>query len=232
MNNPEQYKKLAKDKSFIDKIFHDLIKDYVKIEGQTPHAVFMAGSPGAGKTEVVNMMTEGLPNLSVILNIDNFREYFSEYEGHNASDFQSAVTVLLNKLLDKIFSLAKGGDKYSFILDATFAYSDSVNTVRRCLDRGYKVVLFFVHQDPELAWTFTVERGKKEGRVVPRSSFDKSIDGARKNVIIAKERFGDDLEVHVIYKNYKNEVYTVDRDVSASDLEKILIKKYNEDIKE
>lgn len=56
-----------------------------------PVSVFMAGSPGAGKTEVskafIGMMQVGGSN-ALRIDPDDFRVYFHEYTGRNSSLFQ------------------------------------------------------------------------------------------------------------------------------------------------
>lgn len=49
-------------------------------------AIFMAGSPGAGKTEAVQTFTALNPNLCVI-DADRFRTFFPGYNGNNSDKF-------------------------------------------------------------------------------------------------------------------------------------------------
>ncbi|WP_368267005.1 zeta toxin family protein, partial [Enterococcus sp. RTP21361st1_A6_RTP21361_211029] len=50
-------------------------------------AIFMAGSPGAGKTEATQTLTALNSNLCVI-DADKFRELFPGYAGNNSDEFQ------------------------------------------------------------------------------------------------------------------------------------------------
>ncbi|ETU14696.1 zeta toxin family protein [Enterococcus faecalis EnGen0409] len=80
-------------------------------------AIFMAGSPGAGKTEAAQTLT-ALNNNLCIIDADKFRVLFPGYVGNNSDEFQRGSALLVDAALDLV--LKKG---YSFILDGTFATS-------------------------------------------------------------------------------------------------------------
>ncbi|AZE95674.1 hypothetical protein C4J96_3575 [Pseudomonas orientalis] len=87
-----------------------------------PVSVFMAGSPGAGKTEVsksfVNLMeAHGAKTLRI--DPDDFRAYFPEYTGANSSLFQRGVTVMVERAIDLVYQ-----QRQSFLLDGTLANVD------------------------------------------------------------------------------------------------------------
>ena len=63
-----------------------------------PVSVFMAGSPGAGKTEASKALLETLENEThriVRVDPDDLRSEFEEYTGSNSTLFQSAVSILV-----------------------------------------------------------------------------------------------------------------------------------------
>ena len=68
------------------------------VDGQIPAAkktaIFMAGSPGAGKTEVATALEEMLSNICMI-DADVFRSQFPEYNGSNSSEFQAGASLLV-----------------------------------------------------------------------------------------------------------------------------------------
>src|SRR5699024_9516874 len=92
-------------------------------------AIFMAGSPGAGKTEVTQILTSLNRNLCVI-DADKFRILFPGYVGNNSDDFQRGASLLVDASLDLV--LKKG---YSFILDGTFAASKVDQNIERTLKK-------------------------------------------------------------------------------------------------
>ena len=87
----------------------------------------MAGSPGAGKTEVALGLAENYDN-HVVIDADYFRTQFPEYNGKNSSVFQKASSWLVEQSLKYV--LEHG---YSFILDATFAILSAEKNIIRAL---------------------------------------------------------------------------------------------------
>lgn len=68
-------------------------------------AIFMAGSPGAGKTEVTQILTSLNRNLCVI-DADKFRILFPGYVGNNSDDFQRGASLLVDASLDLVLKKA------------------------------------------------------------------------------------------------------------------------------
>ena len=68
-------------------------------------AIFMAGSPGSGKTETAQTLTMLNSNLCVI-DADQFRKEFPGYLGNNSYRFQRGSALLVDATLDLV--LKKG----------------------------------------------------------------------------------------------------------------------------
>ena len=181
-------------------------------------AVFMAGSPGAGKTEVALGLAENYSNHMVI-DADAFRVQFPDYDGSNSSSFQKASSWLVEQSFKH--ALQEG---YSFILDATFAILSAEKNIKRALKKNYNVSLVYVYQDPKTAWTFTKEREKAEGRLVPKETFINAFFKARENVEKVKERHPQ-ITLHIIIKDYQNNISEVYFD--AENIRLILPKIYS-----
>ncbi|MEK9159327.1 MAG: zeta toxin family protein [Patescibacteria group bacterium] len=87
---------------------------------ETPLAIFMAGSPGAGKTEFSKSFIKGLPKLSgkiLRIDADEVREMLPRnlYNGKNSHLVQGAASKGVDKLVDHAI-----GNNKNFILDGTF----------------------------------------------------------------------------------------------------------------
>lgn len=126
-----------------------------------PVSVFMAGSPGAGKTEASIELLGSFPGWNILrIDPDELRDRFPGYTGGNAWLFQSAVARIVDAVLDKAFER-----QLSFVLDGTFAsYEVARRNVKRSLDRGRVVQILYVYQEPRLAWgSFAPERLPKDG---------------------------------------------------------------------
>lgn len=107
---------------------------------------------------------------------------------------------------------------YSFILDGTLSISKSYQNIERAVNRGYAVQVFYVHQDPTVAWGFTKKREKIEGRVVPREQFINAYLMSRRNIVKIKKDFGEKIELNIVFKNYQNKVAEVSYDTQSPEL--------------
>lgn len=163
-------------------------------------AIFMAGSPGAGKTEVVQTLIPMNNNL-VVIDADQFRKKFPGYTGNNSDVFQSGSTLLVDASLDLV--LKKG---YSFVLDGTFATPKVKSNIERALKRDYNVLIYYVYQDPLVAWEFTKKREKIEGRYVPKERFINAFFQSRDNLLKIKELCKDLVTINIFVKNFQNEI--------------------------
>lgn len=173
------------------------------IQGKRPtenrDAMFMAGSPGAGKTEVALGLAESYDN-HVLIDADAFRVQFPDYNGQNSSDFQKASSWLVDQAFKYVID--KG---YSFILDATFAVLSAEKNVKRAKKNGFRITLVYVYQEPKIAWQFTKDRERAEGRRVPKTTFIDAYFRARENIEKVKERHPEIL-LHIIVKDYQNNI--------------------------
>lgn len=166
-----------------------------------PVSVFMAGSPGAGKTEASIELVERYGEWPVIrIDPDELREEFPGYDGGNAWLFQRAVARLVDALLDRAFRQAQ-----SFVLDGTLAsYEVARRNIERSLDRGRRVQILYVYQEPMLAWGFVQDREIAEGRRIRHDHFVEQYFGARSVVNRLKAEFRSQLHVDLLMKNNDN----------------------------
>lgn len=161
-------------------------------------AIFMAGSPGSGKTETAQTLTMLNSNLCVI-DADQFRKEFPGYLGNNSYRFQRGYALLVDAALDLV--LKKG---YSFILDGTFATKKADQNIARCLKKNYDVLIYYIYQDPFIAWNYTKQREKIEGRFVPKEHFINAFFQSRYNLIKMKELYKENVTVNIFIKDFQN----------------------------
>ena len=178
-----------------------------------PVSVFMAGSPGAGKTESADALINKLSNDGSVLHIDPdlLRSEFTQYNGTNSSDFQSATAILVDRIHDIALK-----QQQSFVFDGTFSnLNRSIENIERSLKRGREVFIVYVYQDPIQAWSFVQKRADKDGRNVPKEAFIEQYFAARLNVNAVKRQFKNQVQVDLIVKNIdgSNELYKENIDV-------------------
>lgn len=178
-----------------------------------PVSVFMAGSPGAGKTEASKRLLEDLESDGgKVLRIDpdDLRDEFEDYTGGNSYLFQSAVSILIEKIYDLSIK-----QKQSFLLDGTLShYRIAEKNIKRSLDKKRFVQILYVYQRPGLAWQFVVKREQLEGRRIPPEQFVDQYFAARDVVNRLKVEFGQRIQVDLLLKNNdgSNKVYQANID--------------------
>jgi predicted ABC-type ATPase len=172
----------------------------VYIPEVNPVSVFMAGSPGAGKTEasieLINI--KGADGVKVLrIDPDELREELPGYTGKNAWLFQRAVTPIVERIHE--LALKQG---QSFLLDGTLSsYKVAERNIRRSLDKGRTVQILYVYQEPEQAWKFVQAREAAEGRRIRPDDFARQYFDARDVVNRLKLMFGKGIYVDLLMKN-------------------------------
>ncbi len=187
-----------------------------------PVSVFMAGSPGAGKTESSRRLIErfsGDGHTVLRIDSDDLRSRFLGYTGKNSSLFQGATSIISDKMQD--YAIKQG---QNYVFDGTLT---NLERARENIERGLKhnrlVQILYVYQDPLQAWKFVQEREKKDGRMIPKDAFIEQYFRARENVNLIKKEFGTRISVDLIVKNidgtdfkYKENIEVIDSYIPES----------------
>lgn len=199
----EEAKKFVKEnKNFLIKKFADL-SAFPPVKN--PFSIFMAGSPGAGKTELSKVLVKFFTNdkspIKIVrIDADEIKKILPQYKGYNFDVVQGASALGVEKLFDWV--LKKG---QNVIVDGTFSdFEKSKNNIERCLRRDIAVGILYLYQDPVIAWSFTKKREKMEGRYIPKEAFIESFFAAKDNVNKIKAIFKNDVKIHLIEKNFDN----------------------------
>ncbi len=189
-----------------------------------PISLFMAGSPGAGKTEVSKgfIRDREFKNIPMRIDADEIRAQCPDYFGTNAHLFQEAANKGVNILYD--YALAKS---VNCIMDGTFAYGGAVQNIERSLRRGRKIKIWFIYQDPIRAWEVTKAREAREARRVSKEVFINAFFKSRANVRIVKELFGREIELNILIKDYESKIEDFWMNVSTSELDRIITSIYS-----
>jgi len=168
-----------------------------------PSTTFMAGTPGAGKTEFSKSLVGTFDHHIVRIDADEIREMMREigYNGKNASLFQRAVGAAVNNMYGYVLK-----KRQSVVIDGTFAYGNWRENIERSLQNNRLVEIYYLYQEPEVAWNFVKQREQKQGRVVPGDVFIHDYYASIENVTKAKEVFGEKLQIYFAKHNYKKEV--------------------------
>lgn len=164
---------------------------------EAPVSVFMAGSPGAGKTEASIALVNLFADTKILrIDPDELRNEFSEYSGGNSWLFQGGVSILVEKILD--FAIDQ---RQSFLLDGTFSNIDVARrNVERSLKKSRFVQILCVYQNP----FFVKAREEAEGRRIRKEHFIDQYFAARDVVNSLKLEFGGDVHVDLLLKHIDN----------------------------
>lgn len=197
------------------------LSDYPK--SLNPFTMFMAGCPGAGKTEfsksIIPELQKRDPEHRIVrIDADEIRSMIPQFNGSNAHEVQAASAVGVEKIFDHIQDHGQ-----NCIVDGTFAkFNIAHDNIVRSLGKFRKVGIFYLYQEPQIAWDFTKKRDAIEKRNIPKEAFIESFFASKNNVIKIKAEFGDQIELNVIIKNEANEagkmlfnVPTVDKKLGA-----------------
>lgn len=198
-------------------------KDY--LPETDPVSIFMAGSPGAGKTEASKALINRFLNTGssfVRIDADELRSEFERYDGNNSFLFQRAVSILVERIHDKVLK-----HQQSFILDGTLSnLSIALKNIKRSLKINRNVEIFYVYQDPIKAWQFVLARENIERRKILLSDFIFQYFSARKVVNDLKKYFKADIKVHLLLKNSDGSTQKLFMNIDKIDNQ--ITEKYNE----
>jgi len=172
----------------------------IYVPEEHPVSVFMAGSPGAGKTEASIELITKLGTPVIRIDPDELRNECPGYSGANAYLFQPAVSVLVEKIQDEALEKSQ-----SFLLDGTLSnYDRARRNIERSLGRDRTVQLLYVYQEPRLAWEFVQAREAAEGRRIPTEQFVEQYFAAREVVNRLKAELGKAIKLDLLLKNNDN----------------------------
>ncbi len=218
LNARNHIKELAKNKQLYEKFASE--KKFVSFS--SPVTLFMAGSPGAGKTETSKHLIDtigkrvfektGMPYPVVRIDADDIRELCPGYDGANAHLFQRAASLGVDKLVDYV-----NKKKYNALIDGTFATDRSVSNVDIAIKKDREVYVYYIYQEPVRAWEFTLKREKLYFRKITKESFVNSFIKAKENVNYVKKRYKEKINLNVIIKNYTNGIEKVYMNVDNID---------------
>src|SRR5262249_11418531 len=105
-----------------------------------PVTVFMAGSPGAGKTEFSKRLAESFEGRPGPIDSDEIRHWTPNHDSAEPQVYQKASTDGVNKLYDHVIT-----HSLNVIVDGTFAYARAVDSVERSLRHNRLVEIYYIY---------------------------------------------------------------------------------------
>ncbi len=205
--------------------------------------IFMAGSPGAGKTEFSerymplifnktdekiikflkdrNIDIESVGALFVRIDVDEIREFLPQYQKTDIKTDKKGNAHIIQKAANKGLDILRAyclANEISFLHDGTFGnYNTMREIVKKSLNAGREIQIYYLYLDPLEAWKFTKAREYIEGRNIIREKFIEQYFKSRENVDKIKQEFGDKVKIHCVLKNSQNEVEKTEFNVPSID---------------
>ena len=189
-----------------------------------PAGIFMAGLPGAGKTELSRYIIEDSGVNLFRIDMDEIASLIPGYTPERADNFRQSATTLLSEA----FSYALK-HSISFILDGTFGSAAAIQNVERCLKRNIPVQIVYAFQDPKLAWEFTLAREKVEHRAIQFDGFIASYYKTIANIKTLGGQFASKITLDIAVKNRQNQIARWFRGADPAKIDELLRIEYNKD---
>ena len=260
MDITKEEKQLQEDDiEYVKKNKQELIAEFILSKKVFPMpiiSVFMAGSPGVGKTEYVNgyekewnekfnkikqeakvkkaFNINEYENFFVRIDIDQIREFIPQYQKTdrekktqgNAHIIQPAANIALDILRNYCIK-----QQLSFLLDGTFGnqFSTFDKMIKKLIRQERIIIIYFIYTNPVIAWKFTKKREHLEGRNITKENFIKQYFKSIDNVRRIKQKFNKEIILNFVLKNDKNKKERVYFNKSYEEVEKILKSCYNVD---
>ncbi|MBS9782721.1 MAG: zeta toxin family protein [Arcobacter sp.] len=186
--------------NFIRNNKHKIIDFFLEKKNLDKKIFFMAGSSGAGKSEMATTLQDKY-DIDVI-DTDEIRKLCPKYNGKNSNLFQKAssrgVSILINEAFKK---------EYSFILDGNFSdFNIQKENIQRALKRDYDIEILYIYRPLDTAKEYTRLREEREGRKVPDNIFyEKFINSINTVNKIKKEFQKINITFYDLYNNCKVE---------------------------
>lgn len=180
----EEAKQWAKDKTNQDKVVESFFKKN-KLK-KDKYAIFMAGIPGAGKTEFTENTIRESPGL-ISIEHDQLVEYIDGYTPEAYYNYRKAGSVLVTRIFDEC--LRNG---YPFVFDGTLSHENGIKNINKCLKQGYDVLVIYIVQDTTKAWELTQARELVKKRAIEKTGFIETCNKINANLLnIFKAHKGD-----------------------------------------
>ncbi len=185
-----------------------------------PSCIFMAGLPGAGKTEFTKTIIKELNIKVVRIDMDEIASMIDTYKPEHADMFRSGATSLQNSIYQKCKK-----EYYPFIMDGTLSHETSMNCIKSLFNRGYAIKKVYIKQDPLRAWQFTKAREKVEHRAIDKNGFIKCY-GLTINNLLSLKKYKN-IKVDIIIKDKHNDVGKRIIDIKSCELDNYIKLEYN-----
>lgn len=175
-----------------------------------PVAIFLAGIPGAGKTEFIKRLLGDSRDL-VRIDLDEIVKLLPKYDPKRYYKYRSAANIIVDECV-----IYCRKHSLNFVLDGTFGYGKAVDNIKSALKR-HEVIIIYILKDPIQAWQLTKDRELITNRAIDRAGFILSCNNVPQNLIMVRDTFASQAPIIVIKKNKTNDNFQMTRDMRVID---------------
>ena len=181
-------------------IAREFIRNLDKEPSDSPTAVFTAGLPGAGKTEFTKELLKDIAGDTLRIDMDEIACRIQGYKPRVADLFRAGASIILDRIYDEALKA-----HIDFVMDGTLSHPKAIDNIKRALEKGYVVKVYFIHQEPVIAWQFTKDRELIERRSIDRAKFVETYYRLHENMVIL-QNLNKNVTVSIILKNADNRI--------------------------
>jgi predicted ABC-type ATPase len=192
------------------RIVQDYLSECEYPRSDSPNVIFMAGAPGAGKTEFAKRLIPQLSVPPIHIDMDEIAKRIDDYNPKNSHLFRAGATVILERLYDE--AIDKGID---ILMDGTFGHSKTILNVERALKHRYNIRIYFISPDPFTAWNKTLDREIIEKRSINAEQFVETYFHMLENLRKINEKFGKHVPISVVLKDDQNRLKDIIENIST-----------------
>lgn len=189
-----------------------------------PSGIFMAGLPGAGKTELSQALIKTTNVAPVRIDMDELATFVEGYRPEKANLFRKDATSLVSEVYAKTIK-----NNLDFIMDGTFSSRHAKVNIGHALKRGYQIEIIYVCQDPKIAWDFTKAREKVKHRAINFDGFIDCYYNTIENIKDIYKTFYSKISIDIAYKTKDNSVGKWQKNVDMYKFDELINMEYNKD---
>lgn len=180
------------------RIAREFIRQIDYSSSDSPIGIFTAGLPGAGKTEFTQELAKDIRDDMLRIDMDEIAKLIEGYKPEIADKFRGAASSILARIYDEVRK-----HKINFLFDGTFSHANALANLDNALKHDYLVKIYYIHQEPEIAWQFTKDRELIEYRAISREGFIDTYLSLRDNLELLCKNYKD-VTISLIIKDEYN----------------------------
>lgn len=180
------------------RIAREFIRKTGFVASDSPVGIFTAGLPGAGKTEFTVELLKDITTVPLRIDMDEIAQLIEGYKPEIADRFRGGASAILARIYDEVIK-----NKIDFVFDGTFSQARALQNLDRALSHGYQVKIYYIHQDPLIAWRFTKDRELTEHRAIEKAGFIETYLKLQENLKTLCSDYKN-VTISLIYKDQNN----------------------------